>query len=360
MNAVTGATIVDRRPISADDVASVLERYEVGRAVELPSSAGGTANTNCLITTNQGRFVLRRRNPKYAVPAYVAFDHQLMLHLARRDVPTPLAVCTRSGARWVIVGGDTYELYPYRPGRPHDRKSLTELRAAAAALARFHVAAASFPATPGKEWPRYDDPAQIRTGIEEMADDLVGAMAPNHLQYLHAQAALIERELPDAVYHALPKHVIHGDFHPANVTFTADGQVAGIWDMDWCTVQPRVRDVADGLIFFGGVRDGDVDSADIRKLTRTWLPDAERFAAFLETYADEISLTSEEIRLLPMFMRARWLHCRTIGRSKVPAEERTGFFLNGLIEPLTALDEMDTVRLFRTDTANPGGQPHEP
>lgn len=329
---------MDRRPITADDAACVLERYEVGRAVEAPRPAGGTANTNCLITTDRGRFVLRRRNPKYAVPAYVAFDHQLMEHLARRDVPTPRAVCARSGARWVVIGADTYELYPFRPGRPHHRDSLDEIRTAAAALARFHLAAASFDPPPGKEWPRYDDPTQIRAGLEEMRNSLAGTP---HEPSLIEQVALIERELPDSVYHALPKHVIHGDFHPANVTFTDDGQIAGIWDMDWCTVQPRIRDVADGLIFFGGVRDGDVDSADITKLTRTWLPDTDRFAAFLGAYIRENPLTDEELRLLPIFMRARWLHCRVIGRSKVPESERLSFFVRGLIEPLQALDAMD-------------------
>lgn len=325
-----------------DDAACVLERYEVGHAVEPPLPAGGTANTNCLITTDRGRFVLRRRNPKYAVPAYVAFDHRFMEHLARRDVPTPLAVCARSGSRWAVVSGDTYELYPYRPGRPHDRRSLGEIRAAAAALAGFHIAAASFDPPPGKEWPRYDDPAQVRAGLEEMSDELAdaGVHGPGRA-YLDAQLEVIERLLPDSVYHALPKHVIHGDFHPANVTFTDDGQIAGIWDMDWCTVQPRIRDVADGLIFFGGVRDGDVDSADIRKLTRTWLPDTDRFAAFLGAYIRENPLTVDELRLLPIFMRARWLHCRVIGRSKVPESERLSFFVRGLIEPLQALDAMD-------------------
>jgi Ser/Thr protein kinase RdoA (MazF antagonist) len=335
MTAVTGATIVDRRPITADDVASVLERYEVGRALDPPRPAGGTANTNCRIVTDRGQFVLRRRNPKYAVPAYVAFDHQLMEHLARRGVPTPLAVCSRSGKRWVVVNGDTYELYPFRPGRAHDRGSLAEIRAAASALAHFHEAAAAFEAPPGKEWPRYDDPAQIRAGLEEMRDELTGI-----LQELHDHLAMIERELPDILYAALPRHVIHGDFHPANVTFTEDGQVAGIWDMDWCTVQPRIRDVADGLIFFGGVRDGDVDSSDIRKLTRTWLPDAKRFAAFLTAYTARRSLTDEELSLLPVFMRARWLHCRVIGRSKVPEDARTAYFVDGLLEPLRALDAL--------------------
>ncbi len=329
----TGATIVDRRPITPEVVARILENYEIGRARGEPVSVGGTANANVSVETDQGRYVIRRRNAKYAVPAYVAFDHRFMEHLARHGAPTPLALPTRFGQRWIVMEGDTFEVFPFRPGRAHDRASLAEIRAAAEALAAIHRAAASFEPPPGKEWPRYDDPAQVR--LEWGALD---GLDP----YLSAQLELIERVLPDAVYNALPKHVIHGDFHPANVTFTESGSVAGVWDMDWCTVQPRIRDVADGLIFFGGLRDGDVDSADIRKLTRTWLPDAARFAAFLSAYEETCPLSADERRLLPAFMRARWLHCRTIGRSKVPPEERMAFFINGLMEPLRALDEFET------------------
>jgi len=384
--APTGATVVDRRPITADDVACVIELYDVGRACDQPKPAGGTANTNCHVTTDRGRFVLRRRNAKYAVPAYVAFDHRLMEHLAQRlpagrrrydeerlpagrrdgvawdgcdqwDVcgtegspaargsarrVTPLAVLARSGKRWVVVNGDTYELYPYRPGRPHDRHSLAEIQVVGAGLAEFHLAAASFEAPSGKQWPRYDDPAQVRSGIEEMRDDLAAMLSPDDLAYLEEQVALIVRDLNDRVYAALPRHVIHGDFHPANLTFEFDPPlaIAGIYDLDWCTVQPRVRDVADGLIFFAGVRDGDVDSADIRLLTRTWRPDLERSSAFLAAYTETCPLTDDEVRLLPVFMRARWLHCRTIGRSKVREDQRTAFFVNGLLEPLRALDAL--------------------
>jgi Ser/Thr protein kinase RdoA (MazF antagonist) len=161
-------------------------------------------------------------------------------------------------------------------------------------------------------------------------------MSPEDWAYLQKQVSSLDCELPDAVYHSLPRHVIHGDYHPANLRFDGDA-VTGVYDLDWCTVQPRARDLADGLIFFAGLRDGDVTSSDIRKLTRTWTHCPERAAAFLLAYERTGPITGHERALLPSFMRARWLHCRIIGRSKVPPQDGVTFFLDGLLEPLRSL-----------------------
>jgi len=335
----TGATIVDRRPITMGDVERVLRDYDIGEPIALPVPAGGTANANCRVETSAGTFILRRRNPKYAVPAYVAFDHRLMEHMAAHGVPTPLAIRSRSGLRWTVVAGDTFEVFPFRPGNTHDRNSIEQIRSAGAALARFHLAAASFEPPPGKEWPRYDDPMQVRAGLREMSHELPARLTAADLAYLQDQVARVERELPDQVYGSLPRHVIHGDFHPANVLYVGDA-VAGIYDLDWCTVQPRVRDIADGLIFFAGSRDGDVTSSDIRKLTRTWRHAPDRSRAFLDAYSLVNPISRRELALLPVFMTARWLHCRTIGRSKVAPDERIAFFLDGLLDPLRSLEPL--------------------
>jgi homoserine kinase type II len=332
-----------KRTISTYELEAVLRHYDVGPPVEPPESGGGTANANLKITTASGTYFLKRRNPKYAQESFVAFDHALMEHMAQYDVKTPLAVITREGKRWLRIHEDVYELFPYHDGGPHDRNSFSEIAAAGSALAKYHRAGRSFRAPPGKQWPRYDDPRLIREGIEAIRADLGERLSAEDVQYLVENVAALERELPDERYRGLPKLVVHGDYHPGNMKFL-DSEVSGIFDLDWATVQPRVRDLADGIFLFAGERASDIDASDIFSLTQTWQPSIERGRTFLGAYLATEMLSDEELEALPLFVRARWLYCRVAGMVKVLRERRIEYFLAGLLQPLRMLDGME--RLF--------------
>ena len=322
-----------------DEVGTILAHYEVGGLVAPPDSGGGTANANLKIVTGSGAYFLKRRNPKYAQERFVAFDHALMEHLAPYGVPTPLAVVSRAGKRWLRLGEDVYELFPYHRGGPHDRRAPAELASAGRALARYHRAARDFAPPPGKDWPRYDDPRLIREGIEAMASELERCFSADDFDYLMSQVSRLERELPDERYDGLPKLVVHGDYHPGNLKFLNDA-VSGIFDLDWATRQPRVRDLADGLCFFGGERSSDIAGEDIVSLTQTWAPSPRRARAFMGAYLEGESLDDDERAALPLFVRARWLYSRVAGMAKVGPERRVEYFTAGLLEPLRRLDRL--------------------
>jgi Ser/Thr protein kinase RdoA (MazF antagonist) len=106
------------RAIEPDELEAVLAHYPVGDLIAPPESGGGTANANLKIRTASGAYFLKRRNPRYAQPGFVAFDHALMEHLARYRVATPLALISRQGRRWVEISRGVYELFPSHPGGP--------------------------------------------------------------------------------------------------------------------------------------------------------------------------------------------------------------------------------------------------
>src|SRR5579862_2480718 len=255
--------------IVAAELADVLAEYDVGPLLSPPAAGSGTANASLVLETPSGRFFLKRRNPKYAQREFVRFDHRLMEHLHPYGIGTPLATPTVSGARWLERDGAVYELYPYQAGEPHDRHSWAQLAEAGRSLAAYHRATRRFTPPPGKTWPRYQDPRLIREGIETIAHGLATRLSQADLSYLQAQVGRLEREFPEGRYHALPKVVVHGDYHPGNLKFQAD-RVSGIFDLDWATVQPRLLDLADGVFLFAGERDSDIDPADIVSLTQSW------------------------------------------------------------------------------------------
>jgi homoserine kinase type II len=328
------------RTIAPDELDAVLSRYAVGALTLPPESGGGTANANMTLETETGKYFLKRRNPKYSVQSYVAFDHRLMEHLAPFRLGTPLAVLSREGERWLTIGESVYELFPYQPGGSHDRFSGEQLAAAARRLAQFHQAARRFHPPPGKEWARYQDPGKIREGVAAYREPLRSRLTAADFAYLEAQVSLLEREFPDARYHALPKLVVHGDYHPGNLKFVGS-EVSGVFDLDWATVQPRVLDLADGVFLFSGERATDIDPADIVSLAQTWKPSVERTRLFMDAYLQIETVTGEEWAVLKHVVRARWLYCRIGGMVKLPQERRLDFLLEGLLPPLRALDDID-------------------
>ncbi|MBM3474782.1 MAG: hypothetical protein FJX75_16075 [Armatimonadetes bacterium] len=335
--------------VGEDEARQVLAHWDVGELLGFPGERGGTANPAVVLDTAAGRFFLKRRNPRYSAPEMLRHDHALMEHLAAKGLCTPLAMRSREGRRWVESEGETYELYPYMPGEPHDPTSEAQVREAGRALARFHRAAEDFDPPLGKRWPRYHAPAltieALRWALDEPAGRAPGA-AREELQRLLSVAEGLADSFTDADYAACPHTTVHGDWHPANVKYRGD-RVCGIFDLDWATHQPRLLDVADGVAFFAGTRSRPVDASDIRSLTQPFRLEPARTRAFLEGYRSVLPVRPDELRLLPQFLLARWLWCRADPmRRKVPREEAIDYLLDGIWGPIEQLLQTDVSHIL--------------
>ncbi len=331
--------MTDRLEPRSEEIAEILAHYPgTGLLQSVESAGGGTAGRNHVVVTDSGRYFLRQRNPRYADEQAVTFDHRLIEHLAASGVPVAPALERDGlpGRRRLRLGPTrVLELYPWRAGQRFDRQSAAHLAAAGRALGAFHAASRGFQGPPGKAWPRYDAPTAILDGLR-YAETLPGASAHcEQLSDLRGRAVSLAEAFPDERYDTLPRTVIHGDYHPANVLFQ-DDDVSSIFDLDWATCQPRLRDLADGILFFAARRATDIDGGDIASLTQTPALDTGRAWAFLAAYETAAAwpLAADEIAVLPEFIRARWLFCRVDAMRKVPADRRLSLLLNGIAEPL--------------------------
>ncbi|MBN2308198.1 MAG: phosphotransferase [Candidatus Hydrogenedentes bacterium] len=300
--------------------------------VRLEPLPGGTANRNLLVTHSSGRFVLRQRSPRYADPGQIAFDHALMRRLADCGIPGPRLVLTPSGAATVNVGGALFELHAYVPGEPVDWADLGHLRLAARTLRRFHEATAGFDPPSSKAWGRQDAPETIREGLRDLRRVARDAEALEVLDELECWAVRIAEALPDSAFWALPCQVIHGDFHPGNVNIGPDGM--RVFDLDCACRHPRVRDLADGILYFCARRDGPFDATAIAALTRECWLDPERNRVFLDAYGP---LTPAEQAALPWVVAARWIDSRVRGRLKLPRDAWPDYAVRGVLTPLDAV-----------------------
>ena len=304
--------------------------------------AGGTANASLVIVGARGQYVLRRRNPRYADPAQLSYDHAVIHGLAKAGLPVPHVVRTPAGSRWVEHDGHIYELFDFVEGAPATPEDPQEVCAAGLMLAKLHLAAERLKPPGHKQWPRYFDPKVSLKALKETRrrvrprtrgegdGDGEDEPALATVDFLLAQAELAERELPDKAYGALPQTIVHGDWHPANLRFR-DHEIVGIFDFDWVGRQPRMVDVTDGLLFFAAHRETAIDGGDIWSLTQPFEPVWELMGLFMAAYREHVRLTRAELNALPALMRQRCLYNRVDAMvRKVPPADQVRFLTTGI------------------------------
>jgi len=325
--------------------------YDIG-ALEGWQRHGGTAGKTWRVSTPRGSWFLRMRGVRTSSAELVTFDHGLRRHLVRAGIPTAAPVASCSGSTSVRIGERTFELYPLVDGCTLPRAGRDELQQAARMLARFHGASADFPGRhalpPVSQYStlglsatsaRMEAPALLTSVYQRLATSGVSDAHRDAceacLRWLHR----LRTEFGDDVYGRLPHTVTHGDYTLANLLFSADGSVCGVFDFDWARWAPRVRDIADGMFFIGGERRTPLVPADIWSLTEDVSLHQDRCVLWLQSYSDVAVLTHAELDAVGMALAARWLSVRVEGMAKVDPGERLRFCFGNVTPPLRWLDE---------------------
>ncbi len=303
------------------------------------AAAGGTAGRTWRVDGPAGRIFLRRRGPRTSHPARIAFDHGLRRHLVAHGFPTAAPLPARDGSSAVQHDDGVYEAYPWVPGQSLQPAVAAAARVPAAeALARFHELAAGYDGVCETMVPQFGHYPRPIPAAARFDWPIAFVAALEHLQPLaqnNAERAALVRarswvawlygQYSASRWGRLPKGVIHGDYNACNLLFDEVGQVAGVFDFDWAWRESRVRDVGEGLFFFGAARDEATDGSDIWSLTACPRFDEAGMLEFLRAYHRIAPLTAEELQAVPLAMLGRWVACRTEGAMKVPEAARVSF-----------------------------------
>lgn len=262
-------------PVSADDLAGFLSRYDVGEAVSFKGIAEGVENSNFLVETTRGRYFLTLYEKRVAegdLPWFLA----LMAHLAAKGLPVPGPIADRAGVHLQRLNGRPACMIEFLPGVSVSEATPAQAREVGAALAALHLAADDFTAVRANAlgpdaWP----PLAAR------CDGRLGEIDPE-LPALVASGLAAAAHWPQG----LPQATIHADLFPDNVLLL-DGRVTGLIDFYFACTDARVYDVAvtHGAWCF---------SADGRQFH------PERAAALMAGYASVIALTPPERAALPL------------------------------------------------------------
>ncbi|MDF2671438.1 MAG: aminoglycoside phosphotransferase, partial [Paenibacillus sp.] len=210
-------------------------------------------------------------------------------------------------------------------------------------LGKLHKAASEFVPMNDKRLPRYDDPAGTLQVIQEVEFQFKDRIKPGQqkvLDYIKQQCTEISLHVPDEVYWGLPSLIIHGDYHPANIKYS-DGKVSGVFDFDWASLQPRVRDIVDGIAYFAARRKHLIDGGDIYSLTQSCRMDMKRSLLFINGYLISTSapLHQQEIEALPYLVASRLITSRVLALRKIPEEHKLAMLTKGIEKQIRWLED---------------------
>ncbi len=323
--------------VDVEQLKGRLRRHYPAMAGGLELVAGaGTGNRSFRARSRGGQWFVRVRNPKYADEAAMEFEHDVLRHLSRAGLPVHPPLLSVKGKPWARVGGACVQVSRWVEGRPFTPGNRRQTESAARFLSELHALGRSFLGDPRKQWDR-EDSFMIAFAGFDLVRNLEGAR--KHGEDLNAVARSIHRflhELPPQHFWRLPQSIVHGDFHQGNMLFRGEA-LAGVFDWDYACEHPRLKDVANALMFLGARAPRPFDAADIRTYVQPVRLGPARVSVFLKAYEAAEPLTREEWKALPAMMVGRWLQIRSCAIIKLPADERLRVFCDGMAKTLDHL-----------------------
>lgn len=210
-----------------------LKAYDLGRLLAFKGIAEGVENSNFLLHTSTGYFILTLYEKRVA-EADLPFFIGLMDHLAARGIACPLPVKGRNGTALHALAGRPAAIISFLDGLWVRRPKASHCQALGVAMAQMHLAGREFSmrranALSLKSWRPLFDTSRARADTVE----------PGLADYISAELDDLDARWPDQ----LAGGVIHADLFPDNVFFL-NNELSGVIDFYFACNDMLAYDIA--------------------------------------------------------------------------------------------------------------------
>jgi len=282
--------------VTADDLNEFLAGYELGELRSYKGIAEGVENSNFLLHTGAGSFILtlyEKRVAEKDLPFFLA----LMEHLAARGITCPQPVKNKQGGMLGKIAGRPAAIVTFLDGLWIRRPNAGHCAAVGEALAGLHLAGKDFTqkrsnALSLESWRPLYEHAGVRGD----------SIRPGLCNEIVKELDVLEKNWP----RGLPEGVIHADLFPDNVFFLGD-RLSGLIDFYFACTDTLAFDVAICLNAWCFEPDHSYNVTKSR--------------ALLKAYAKARALSGEERAALPVLARGaamRFLLTRLVDWLAVP------------------------------------------
>jgi homoserine kinase type II len=282
--------------VAAEELAAFLGAYDLGDLLAYKGIAEGVENSNFLLHTSGGYFILTLYEKRVAAND-LPFFLGLIEHLAARGLTCPQPVKNRAGETLGRLAGRPAAIVTFLDGMWIRRPSATHCAGLGRALAELHIAGADFTlrranALSVDGWRSLYETAKSRADTVQAG--LGAAIA--------AELDVLAKSWPGD----LPQGVIHADLFPDNVFFLGD-RLSGLIDFYFACTDTLAYDVAICLNAWCFEADHSYNVTKGR--------------ALLQAYAGKRALSAAERAALPLLARGaatRFLLTRLVDWLNVP------------------------------------------
>ena len=265
--------------VAADELAEFLQSYDIGELLSYKGIAEGVENSNFLLHTTSGYFILtlyEKRVAKGDLPFFLA----LMAHLAVHGITCPQPVKNRRGEALAMLADRPAAIITFLEGIWPRKPNAAHCAGVGQVLAKMHLA--------GRDFPMSRANALSVSGWRPLFD--AAASRADELQ--HGLRDFISAEL-DALESGiwpehLPNGVIHADLFPDNVFFLGE-KLSGVIDFTFACNDILAYDIAITLNAWCFETDHSFNVTKAR--------------AFLNAYGRERKLSEAEQDALPLLAR---------------------------------------------------------
>src|ERR1700744_5327904 len=206
--------------VAADELADFLKDYEIGGLLSYKGIAEGVENSNFLLHTSSGSYILtlyEKRVARGDLPFFLG----LMTHLAARGINCPQPLANKSGETLSTLAGRPAAIINFLEGIWPRKPAAVHCAGVGQALAKMHLAGRDFAMSRANAlsvsgWrPLFDLAADRADSVQPGLRDLIA----RELDYL--EGGVWPKNLPQGV--------IHADLFPDNVFFLGE-ELSGIID----------------------------------------------------------------------------------------------------------------------------------
>ena len=205
--------------VSDVELIDFIASYDIGALLSFRGIAEGVENSNYLLHTESGLYILTLYEKRVA-EADLPYFLGLMHHLADRGIACPTPLADQNGNTLRQLAGRPAALIKFLEGMWVRRPLPEHCAELGRVLARFHLAADDFDLTrknslaPSGWRPLYE-------ASENQADSVISGLAAE----IEDELTFLENHWPSD----LPEGIIHADLFPDNVFFLGD-KLSGVID----------------------------------------------------------------------------------------------------------------------------------
>lgn len=226
------------------DLQSIADRYNLGKINSLYLIKGGLINTNFLVSTSNGNFIIRFLRKKLSKD-YLdrkAIEFYVLEEFKKRKFPykIPQPIKNSSGKIIGLFNSRRFFVYPYISGEEVKKLNNSQIREIAKGLAIYHNYIEKIPLTTNKK--NVSDLTWVARNYVEM-----GKVRPKNKldRLMKKNLEFFNNELQKNIIMCFKERRIlaHGDFQQSNLLFSKNKLIA-ILDFDNIDWSSRMKDIS--------------------------------------------------------------------------------------------------------------------